>query len=175
MWVKTGVEQMLSWIEKKKQPTFYSGHTSVWKAIWERLLQVPRDHVTLRHVPAHLGLSDVETGILSKEDWEGNRAADEQAKKGAKKSEPPQQMMSEKIRRRHMVQNAQMAAIHKLEWRTTISTLHERQSLMEMLEEEEERERDRHKPNCCISARETEVMGDGTLRMSSRTPEGRLD
>ena len=93
MWVKTGVEQMPSWIEKKKQRTFYSEHTSAWKAIWERLSQVPRDHVTLRHVPAHLGWSDVETGILSKEDWEGNKAADEQAKKGAKKSEPPQQMM----------------------------------------------------------------------------------
>ena len=51
------------------------------------------------------------------EDWEGNRAADEQAKKGAKNSEPPQQMMSECIRRRHMIQNAQMAAIHILEWR----------------------------------------------------------
>ena len=115
MWVKTGVEKML--IEKKKQLTFYSEHTSVWKAIWERLLQVPRDHVTLRHVPAHLGWSDVETGILSKEVWEGHRAADEQAKKGAKKSEPPQQMMSEYIRRGHVIQKAQLAAIHILEWR----------------------------------------------------------
>ena len=54
MWVKTGVEQMLSWIERKKQPTFRSERTLVWKAIWERLLQIPRDHVTLRHAPAHL-------------------------------------------------------------------------------------------------------------------------
>ena len=27
MWVKTGVEQMLSWIERKKQPTFRSERT----------------------------------------------------------------------------------------------------------------------------------------------------
>ena len=44
-------------------------------------------------------------------------AADEQAKEGAKKSEPPQQMMSEYMRRRHMIQNAQMAAVHKRERR----------------------------------------------------------
>ena len=45
MWVKTGVEQMLSWIERKKQPFFRSEHKSVWKAIWERLLQAPSDRV----------------------------------------------------------------------------------------------------------------------------------
>ena len=78
------------------------------KAIWERLVQTPRDRVALRHVPTHLGLSDV-----SAEDWEGNMAADEQAKEGAKKSEPPQQTMSEYVRRRHMIQNAQMAAVHR--------------------------------------------------------------
>ena len=44
-------------------------------------------------------------------------AADEQAKEGAKKSEPPQQMMNEYVRRRHTIQNAQMAAVHLLEWR----------------------------------------------------------
>ena len=47
MWLKTGVEQMLSWIEKRKQPTFRSEHTSVWKAIWERLVQIPTGHVTM--------------------------------------------------------------------------------------------------------------------------------
>ena len=36
-----------------------------------------------------------------KEDWEGSVAADEQAKQGAKKIEPPQQMMSEYVPRRH--------------------------------------------------------------------------
>ena len=44
-------------------------------------------------------------------------AADEQAKEGAKRSEPPQQMMNEYVRRRHMIHNAQMAAVHLLEWR----------------------------------------------------------
>ena len=33
MWVKTGVEHLLSWIGRKKQPTFRSQHTSVWKAM----------------------------------------------------------------------------------------------------------------------------------------------
>ena len=63
------------------------------------------------------GRSDVETGTLRKEDWEGNMAADEQAKEGAKKSEPPQKMMNEYVRRRHTIQNVQMAAVHLLEWR----------------------------------------------------------
>ena len=115
--VKTGVEQMLSWIERKKQPTFRSEHKSVWKAIWERLVQTPSDRVKLRHVPARLVWSDVEAGILSWEDWEGNVAADVHAKEGAKKSEPPQQMTSEYVRKRHMIQNAQMAAVHINEWR----------------------------------------------------------
>ena len=97
MWVKTGVEQMLSWIERKKQPTFRSEHKSVWKAIWERLVQTPSDRVKVRHVTAQLVWSDVEASILSREDWEGNMAADEQAKEGAKKSEPPQQMTSEYV------------------------------------------------------------------------------
>ena len=44
-------------------------------------------------------------------------AADEQAKEGAKKTEPPQQMMIEYVRRRHTIQIAQMAAVHILEWR----------------------------------------------------------
>ena len=92
---ETCVEQMLSWIERKKQPTFRSEHKSVWKAIWERLVPAPSDRVKLRHVPAHLGWSDVEAGILSREDWESNVAAHEQAKEGAKKSEPPQLMTSE--------------------------------------------------------------------------------
>ena len=56
----------------------------------------------------------METIILSKEDWEGNMAADEQAQEGTKKSEPPQQMVSEYVRRRHMIQNARW---HILEWR----------------------------------------------------------
>ena len=73
-------------------------------------------HVTLRYVPAHLGWSDVETGVLSKEDWEGNMAADTQAKEGSKKSDPPQQMMNEYVRSSHMIQTAQMAAVHLLEW-----------------------------------------------------------
>ena len=33
MWVKTGVEHMLSWTEKEKQPTF----RTVWRAMWENL------------------------------------------------------------------------------------------------------------------------------------------
>ena len=41
-------------------------------------------------------------------------AADEQAKEGATKSEPPQQMMSEYVQRRHMIPDAQMAAVHIL-------------------------------------------------------------
>ena len=44
-------------------------------------------------------------------------AADEQAKEGATKSEPPQQMMSEYVQRRHMIPDAQTAAVHTLEWR----------------------------------------------------------
>ena len=55
MWVKTSVEQMLSWIEKKNQPTLRSEHKSVWRAMWETLVQIPQDGVTLRHAPAHLG------------------------------------------------------------------------------------------------------------------------
>ena len=117
MLVKTGVEPMLSWIERKKQPTLRSEHKSVWKAMWERLVQTPSDRVKLRHVPAHLVWSDVEAALLSGEDWEGNMAADEQAKEGAEKSEPPQQMTSEYVRKRHMIQNAQMAAVHIPEWR----------------------------------------------------------
>ena len=116
MSVKTGVEQMLSWIERRKQPTSRSEHTSVWRAIWERLVQIQRGRVTLRHVPAHLGWSDVDTGVLSKEDWEGNMAADTQAKEGSKKSDPAQQMMNEYVRSSHMIQNTQMAAVHTLEW-----------------------------------------------------------
>ena len=71
---------------------------------------------TLRHVPAHLGWSDVEAGVLNEEDWEDSMAAEEQAKEGAKRSEP-QQMMSEYVQRRHMIQKAQVAAVHILEWR----------------------------------------------------------
>ena len=80
-------------------------------------MQTPSDRVKLRHVPAHCVWSDVDAGVLSREDWEGNMAADEQAKEGAKKSEPPQQLMSEYARKRHMTQHAQMAAVHILEWR----------------------------------------------------------
>ena len=47
-WVTRGVEQMLSWIERKKQPTFRSEHKSVWKATWERLVQTPSGRVKLR-------------------------------------------------------------------------------------------------------------------------------
>ena len=67
MWVKTCVEQMLSWIQRKKQPTFRSEHMSEWKSIRERLVQTPSDRVKLRLVPAHFVWSDVEAGILSRE------------------------------------------------------------------------------------------------------------
>ena len=95
MWVKTGVEQMLNWIERKKQPTFRYEHTSVPRAMWERFVQSPKDHGTLRHVPAHLGWSDVEARTLSEKDKESNMAADEQAKEGAEESEPAPQMTNE--------------------------------------------------------------------------------
>ena len=79
----------------------------------------------------------MEAGVLSEEDWEGNMAADEQAKEGAKKSEPPQQMMSEYVQKRHIIQKAQMAAVHILEWRDHNLGIVQRESLMEILEEEE--------------------------------------
>ena len=78
----------------------------MWRARWERLVRIPKDRVALLHGPAHLGWSDVEAGILSERDWEGNMAVDEQAKEGAKESEPPQMMMNEYVRR-HMIQKAQ--------------------------------------------------------------------
>ena len=95
MWVKTGVEQMLSWIERKKQPTFRSEHTLVQRVLRERFVQSPKDRVTLRHVFAHLGCSDVEARTPSEKDREGNMAADEQAKEGAEESEPAPQMTNE--------------------------------------------------------------------------------
>ena len=39
-------------------------------------------------------------------------ASDEQAKEEAKTRESPQQMMHEYVQRRHMIQKAQMAAVH---------------------------------------------------------------
>ena len=95
MWVKTGVEQLVCWIERKKQATCRFEHTTVWTAMWERFVQIPKDRVTVRHVPAHLGWSDVEVGILSERDWEGHMAADVQAHEEPEKSEPPQKMMHE--------------------------------------------------------------------------------
>ena len=42
MWVKTGVDQILSWIERKKQPTFRSEHTSVLKSDMGKTLANPK-------------------------------------------------------------------------------------------------------------------------------------
>ena len=72
-------------------------------------MQAPSDRVKLRHVPPQ---SDVEAGILSREDWEHSMAADEQAKEGAKK-----ERATRTDDERHMIPNAQMAAVHILEWR----------------------------------------------------------
>ena len=84
--------------------------------MWERLVLIPEDRVTLRHVPAHLGWSDVDAGILSQRYWEGNLTADEQAKDGSKESEPPQQMMNELCAEEtHDPESAD--GCHIIEWR----------------------------------------------------------
>ena len=118
MYVDTGVEEMYSWSERRKQPTFRSEHMQVWRAMWERLLQIPKVRVTLvRHVSAHFGCSDVEAELLSEKDWKGNMEANEQAEEGATSSEPPQQVMNDYVQKRHMIQKAQMVAVHILDWR----------------------------------------------------------
>ena len=107
--------------------------------MWESLLQIPEDSVTIRHVPVHLGWSDVEVEIFSERDREGNMGADEQTKSCATQCEPLHQLMNEHVQKRHVIQ-------------TTIWTTHQRRRLMEMLEKDA-RERDRRMQNYCINAR----------------------
>ena len=68
------LEEAIEYTKMMKRWVTSSKHASVWKAIWETLVQIPGDLVTLRHVPAHLGWSDLEAGILISEDWKLNMA-----------------------------------------------------------------------------------------------------
>ena len=42
--------------ERKQHPTFRFEHTTVWRAMCESLLQMPKGRVPLRHVPPDLHL-----------------------------------------------------------------------------------------------------------------------
>ena len=116
MWVKTGVEPMLSWVERKKQPTFRPEHTSVVESDLGKTCADSKRPCHTQTCPRSSWLVRRGSRNSQRENWEGNMAADEQAKEGATKSEPPQQMMSEYVQRRHMIPDAQMAAVHILGW-----------------------------------------------------------
>ena len=74
-----------------------------------------------------------------------------------------------------MIQNAEMAAVHVLEWRDQNLDI-QPEAKFYMLEEEEEKERERRKQSCCTSARKprrwkierSRVRNCGGRWMSSR-------
>ena len=79
--------------------------------------------------------SDMSSLILVGQMWKQESSLEKSGKatwqltskqeEGSKVSEPTPQMM-EFVRRRHMIQKAHMAAVHKLEWETTIWISHQR-------------------------------------------------
>ena len=82
MWVTTGFEHMLSWIERENQPTVLSEHTSVWDRDVEDAWANRKKTVLHSDMsPVYLGWLDEKAAIFSEKGWEGNLAASEHAKK----------------------------------------------------------------------------------------------
>ena len=105
MLVKTGVEQMVSWIETMKQPTFLSDHTSALKA----MLELHSD-MSLLILFGQMWRQEFSMRKTGRATWQLTSKQKEEAKES-------EQMMNEYVQRRHKIQKAQVAAVHILEWR----------------------------------------------------------
>ena len=61
-----------------------SKNGEAWRIFWRIADDFGLDHIRIRKVPAHKPLSAVDEGLISYDDWVGNRAADEMARQGAR-------------------------------------------------------------------------------------------
>ena len=54
-----------------------------WVLFWDAATDFGTEHITVRKVAAHLPFRAVGEGLITLQDWMGNRRADVEAKRGA--------------------------------------------------------------------------------------------